>query len=180
VREIEDLERFVHHDELGLLFDARQKAPGRGAWVTPTRERLEAAIQGGFSRGFKKSVDEVDADQLIDDMIVGIGRRLADSVRSAIRARSAFVGTNAVAEGMRTGRLALLIIANDASDSTAKKYGTNADRKSIVSFEGLVDGREIARWCAREFVATLGLAEPFATRVARDLRHLRSLGAFGG
>lgn len=180
VKDVDELERFVFHDELGLLFDARRKAPGRGVWVTPTPEHVAKAVSGGFSRGFKTRVGGIDAEELVAEMITGIERRLTDSVSSAIRARSAFIGGKAVEEGMRKDELALLVIAGDASESTARKYGSNADRKSITTLEGLVGGAEIAGWCGREFVSVLGLARPFAERAGRDLRHLRTLGAVGG
>jgi len=180
VQSKDELERFVWDEELGLIFDARRKAPGRGVWVTPSPEHVQKAVAGGFSRGFQTRVTDLDAQMIMEDMVEGIQRRMTDSVRSAIRARAAYVGGNAVEEGMRNDKVALLIIAGDASESTARKYGSNADRKSIETIQGCLEGRKIAEWCAREFVSVLGLARPFSARVSRDLRHLRSLGAIGG
>lgn len=180
VRPVEDLERFVHDAELGLLFDARQKAPGRGVWVTPGVDELRAALDGGFSRGFKTRVKPPDLASLMADMRVGITRRLIDTMSSAVRARSAHVGAAEVERVMQRDRADVVLLASDASDSTVQKFSSNADRKNIPVIRDVGSKAELASWCGRDEVAVLALEAPFSSRVRRDLKHLYALAAFEG
>jgi uncharacterized protein len=57
VRPISELIRFVVGPEDETVPDIKCKLPGRGVWVTATREALENAIaRRAFARGFKRNV----------------------------------------------------------------------------------------------------------------------------
>lgn len=175
----DELERFVWDERTGLVFDVRKKAPGRGAWVKPAPAFLKKAISGGFARAFKTKVTAPPMDELVAQMTLGIQRRLAEHVTVAIRSRKAWVGATFVDEGMRDDKIALLLVAKDAGESTRKKYLANADRKAIDTFEAL-SGAELGGFVGKEFVAVLGVSEPAASKVARDIRSLSQLGAIEG
>jgi uncharacterized protein len=57
VRPITDLIRFVVGPDQEAIPDIKCKLPGRGVWVTATRDAIEDAIRrGAFARGFKRDV----------------------------------------------------------------------------------------------------------------------------
>ena len=174
----EDLERFIYHEEGGLIYDLRQKAPGRGAYVHARRECLLGAAQkGGFSRGFKTKV-QVDADTLIDDVCIGIRRRLQEGLRVALRSQKLFLGGTAVAEAVKSDQVALLLVARDASESTRHKFSSNAERKGIPVRQTL-SGEELGALSGRAFVAVVAVAPSRCLAgIRRDIdikEHLESL-----
>jgi predicted RNA-binding protein YlxR (DUF448 family) len=173
----DELERFVYHDEAGLIFDLRRKAPGRGAYVHARPECLQrAAEKGGFARGFKRSV-QVDAQKLLDDVRFGVRRRLQEGLRVALRSQNLSIGGTAVGEAVKSEQVAMLLIARDASESTRRKFASNAERKSIPVRQALT-GEELGALCGRAFVAVLAIAPSRCLApIRRDIDKLEQLGA---
>jgi uncharacterized protein len=78
VRPVADLIRFVVGPDGEAVPDLKQKLPGRGVWVTATRDALDQAIKRkAFGRGFKRDV------RLPADLVTRTDELLA---RSAIEA----------------------------------------------------------------------------------------------
>lgn len=174
-----ELERFVYDPRVGLIFDARQKAPGRGAWVSPSEECLKKALDHGFARAFRLKPDLPTLEEIVDQMVVGIRNRMIDHLRVTHRSRRGFVGGIAVEQGMRENKVDLLLIASDAGVSNAKKFRTNADRKGLETIE-LFDGAFLGSASGREFVSVMGIQGAMATKVSMDVRSLRGLNVFEG
>ncbi len=171
----DELERFIYHDDVGVVFDLRQKAPGRGVYVHAERDCLRlAARKGGFSRGFKRRV-VVDADELTEDVRRGIRRRLDEGLRVALQSQHLFVGATAVAQAFKDEAVGLLLVAADAGESTRRKYASNADRKNTPVRDALT-GEQLGAVCGRDFVAVMALApsRPLAS-VRRDIDKLAHL-----
>jgi hypothetical protein len=171
------LERFVlFGDE--LVWDMRQRAPGRGVYVSPTPEALTAAVKrGGFARGFKRKVETPSAEELIEQVREGVARRLSERVQVCVRAREVAIGSVALKEGMKEGWVGVVLIASDAGASTGKKFEENARRKGLVVCRDL-DGARLGELSGRDFVSVLGLkGGDRASAVVRDLEVLRGFGA---
>ena len=47
-----------------VVADPDRRAPGRGAWVHPTRECLAGAAKGGFARSFRTNVGRPDIEAI--------------------------------------------------------------------------------------------------------------------
>lgn len=173
----DDLERFVYHDQAGVVFDLRQKAPGRGAYVHADPECVRrAATKGGFSRSFKTKV-VADPDELLEDLRIGIRRRLDEALRVALQSQNLFVGATAVDDAFRHDRATLLLVARDAGQSTRRKYVSNAERKEIPVRQALT-GQELGALCGRDFVAVLAVAPSRPRRrIIRDIEKLAQLDA---
>lgn len=174
----EELERFIYHDEVGLVYDLRHKAPGRGAYLHPCPACVEqAARKGGFSRAFKRPVP-IDAAKLTEELRTGILRRLQERLRVAFRAQQLFIGATAVADAMKGERAALLVLAKDASEGTRAKFSANAQRKAVAVREAMA-GEQLGAIFGREFVALVALA-PLAgvAAIGRDIDSLERLKAF--
>jgi predicted RNA-binding protein YlxR (DUF448 family) len=172
-----DLERFIYHDEAGLVFDLRCKAPGRGTYVHPHLDCLKGAVErGGFSRGFKQRVI-TDPHEVLDDVRRGIRRRLDEGLRVALTSQSLQLGGPAVSQAFKDDDVGLLLVATDAGESTRRKFISNAERKDAPVNTDL-SGEEIARAAGRDFVAVAAVSDSLvAERIGRDLERLEQLAA---
>lgn len=170
-----NLERFIYHEEGGLIYDLRHKAPGRGTYVHARRECLvDAAQKGGFSRGFKTKV-QVDADTLLDDVRIGIHRRLQEGLRVALKSQKLYLGGTAVAEAVKLGQVGLVLVARDASESTRHKFSSNAERKGI-SVRHALSREELGALSGRAFVAVVAVAPSRClARIRRDIDNVEQL-----
>lgn len=57
-----------------VVADPDRRAPGRGAWVHPTRECLAGAAKGGFARSFRTAVGRADIEAIAGIAVSGVGR----------------------------------------------------------------------------------------------------------
>lgn len=175
----DEMERFVFDERVGLIFDVRKKAPGRGAWLKISAKSLKKACESGFSRAFKTKVPTPAVSELAKSMAEGIQQRLVEHVQAAIRSKSAWTGGPAVEEGMRRDDIELLIVATDAGDATHKKFVSNAERKKVnvlIAFSG----EELGRLAGKPRVSVVGIAGPLAGKIEVDVAHLETLNAFEG
>ena len=173
----EELERFIFHEDAGLVFDLRRKAPGRGTYVHAAADCIRQAVErGGFSRGFKTRVI-ADADEVLEDVIQGIRRRLDEALRIALQSQKLRVGATATSDALKREEVGLLLLAADAGDSTRMKFASNAERKNIPVSQVLT-GEHLGAITGRDFVAVLGVVQsrPLA-RIRQDLDKLAQLDA---
>lgn len=152
-----ELERFVFVEGVGLLHDLRRKAPGRGAWVHRRRECFLKACAGGFSRAMKKRVVVEDAQVLMEEVQRALEQRLWERLTEVFRTRQAVVGQMLVQEGQKKDAFALIILANDAGESTEQKFVQNAGRKGLKVLRRW-SGSELGQMAGREFVSVIGVA----------------------
>lgn len=174
----EFLERFVYHPEFGLVFDLRQKAPGRGAWVHPDPDCIRGAVaHGGFARAFKQSVSGKDVDEVLEEMRTGIARRLNESIQIAIRAQSAHIGATKTVEAFKAGEAGLVFIGTDAGESTRRKYTKMAHAEDIPVY-GVFTCVDLGGVFGYENVAVCTISGPeHVVRIGRDVEKLQSLEA---
>jgi len=108
-----------------VLPDPLARAPGRGAWLGVTRKDLEKALdkgqlRGALARAFKGAALNVP-ENLPDLIETGLTRLLSDRLGLEMRAGKLVIGSDRIAEQARTGRVALLLHAADASEDGCKK-----------------------------------------------------------
>jgi predicted RNA-binding protein YlxR (DUF448 family) len=105
--------------------DVRARAPGRGAWIGVTRAELDSAnakgkLRAALQRAFKTNDVQVPAD---------LGARTEAALRQAVldrfgmeaRAGNLINGADKVENAARSGKVALLIHAADASEDGRKR-----------------------------------------------------------
>lgn len=172
-----ELERFVYHDDVGLLYDLRKKAPGRGVYLHADPECVrQAALRGGFARGFKRRVI-AEPDAILEDLRRGIWRRLQESMQVALQSQHLGLGSGAVGDAMKRDEVELVLLASDAGDSTRRKYASNADRKNIPVCDALT-GEQMASLVGRDCVVLISIASSIhRDKVRRDIEKLRRLDA---
>ena len=116
----ETLIRFVIGPEEAVVPDLGERLPGRGMWVTSTREAVETAIRKGlFAKAAKTKA--VAADSLADDLEALLAKRAASALGLARKAGALVTGYEKVLAEIAAGRLAILIEARDGSEDGMRK-----------------------------------------------------------
>ena len=108
-----------------VLPDVRAKAPGRGAWIGVDRPALETALakgklRGALARAFKTNTLAI-ADDLGDRIAAALERQTLDQLGLEARAGSLITGSEKIRDAARTGKLTLLIHAEDAAEDGCRK-----------------------------------------------------------
>ena len=117
----DDLVRFVVGPDASVVPDLAQNLPGRGLWVKAERDAIAlAAKKNLFARAAKASV-KVSAD--LADQVAGLLRkRCLDFMGLARGAGLAVLGQTQVEAASRAGKLALILIADDAKDAPDNRH----------------------------------------------------------
>ena len=105
--------------------DVRAKAPGRGAWIGVTKvELIEAQakgkLKGALARAFKGAALSIP-ESLADDIEIQLQRLTLDRLGLEARSGNLISGAEKVDAACRSGQVALLLHAADASDDGRKK-----------------------------------------------------------
>lgn len=118
--------RLVCDPEGMIVVDRHLKAPGRGAHLCYDAECIRLAAQRkAFGRAFKRSVAPVDPERLIADVGAAIDARVRD--RLAIGRRAGWTCSGMDVLGRVRARLALIVLADDASPATAARIASWGD-----------------------------------------------------
>jgi uncharacterized protein len=125
VRPVDDLIRFVVGPNGEAVPDLKSKLPGRGVWVTATRDALDEAVKRkAFARGFKRDV-RLPAD-VVDRTERLLERAVVDALAIAGKAGLVAAGfTKTEAALVRSEAVAVLHAAEASPDGVRKlKAGT--------------------------------------------------------
>jgi len=119
VKPVADLIRFVIGPD-GVVPDLKRKLPGRGLWITGSRDTLvEAVARKAFARGFKRDV-RVAAD-LVEQTEQLLVRAALDALAIAGKSGLVTAGFGKVEAAINREKLLALIHASDASQDGIKK-----------------------------------------------------------
>lgn len=166
-----------------VLPDVQEKAPGRGAWVTASRQMVEQGLgngrlKAGLSRAFKTGDLEIP-DTLPQKIEDALTRVLLDRLGLEMRVGHLILGTQRIAESARAGGVALLLHASDASEDGRKKLdqawrvGRDAEGSGERGIELPLDRDALSVALGRDNVVHLALADDAsAARVSTILARL--------
>jgi predicted RNA-binding protein YlxR (DUF448 family) len=120
VRPTDEMLRFVAGPDGTVVPDIKRKLPGRGVWVTGTREAVAEAIKrGALQRGLKANLKvSADLPDLVDRLLE---RAALDALAMARKAGRVIAGFERVESAIAAGGLAGLIHAADASPDGVRK-----------------------------------------------------------
>ncbi len=180
-----DLLRLAISPDGDVLPDALARAPGRGAWIGVSRADLEAALgsgqlKGALARAFKdgKLTIAEDLPELAEK-----ARRKAFLERLGLEFRSGrlILGSDRIANEARTGKVAALYHASDASEDGSKRLdqawrvGLDAEGSGMAGESLPLDRTALSVALGRENVVHLALADrASAQRVSVPLRRLQT------
>lgn len=120
VQPIEELIRFVVGPDGEVVPDLKCKLPGRGLWVSASRDTLGEAIRRGvFGRGFKREVRvSPDLVALTDALLV---RGAVEALAMAGKAGEVVAGFTKVEAALGAGQAAMLLHASDGAADGIRK-----------------------------------------------------------
>ena len=132
------LVRFVLSPEGSVELDVTGKLPGRGAYLFPNRSCFEQADKRkGFARSFKNGNYRFDCERLFKTLERSNRERLLNDIRLAKKAGAIVTGSNNVDVAIRAKTPLLVLLADDASANTKKKYSEVANSRNFQRVEAL-------------------------------------------
>lgn len=139
VRPPEELVRFVLSPDDDVTPDLKRKLPGRGVWVTASKDCIElAARKGHFARGFKSQVNcGADLPDLVGRLLYKEAVNLISLCNRAGLVTSGFEKVRAL---LAKSPVAALLIASDAGEDGKNKValkarGVGGDAKLVTIFD---------------------------------------------
>lgn len=172
-----------------VLPDALARAPGRGAWIGVDRAALAEAIangklKGALARAFKSGALAIPVD-LPDLTEKALVRAFLDRLGLEMRSGRLILGSDRIAGEARSGKVAALFHASDASDDGCRKLdqafrvGSDAEGTDLAGTRLPLDRATLSVALGRDNVVHVALADrASAGRVASPLgRLLTFLGA---
>jgi predicted RNA-binding protein YlxR (DUF448 family) len=158
--------------------DVRAKAPGRGAWIGVTRAELDQAIakkrlRGALMRAFKGAEFTIP-DDLSERIEVALRRNAMDRLGLESKSGALLSGSEKIAAAARSGQLAALYHAADASIDGNRKldqaWRIGMDREGS-NLRGLVLPMPrpiLSLALGRENVVHIGLTDRAAAKRVSD------------
>ncbi len=139
--------RFVVGPQRQLVFDAGATLPGRGLWLSASRDVIETALKRGvFARAAKQQL--VVAPDLASQVETALIQRIFDLVGLARRGGAAIAGFEKAREWLTTGRAGLVLQAVDGSAEERARFVGGREVPVVTVFSaarlGKVFGREQA------------------------------------
>ncbi len=165
------LVRFVLSPE-GIIFpDLANKLPGRGIWVTASRDLIaKAAAKGLFSRGAKAPARA--PDDLVAQVEAGLAKRVVELVSLERKAGYAVCGFEKVKDWLADGKAKVLLQASDGSDRGKGKLWTPEGGRWF----GCLTANELGMAFGRDSVVHAALAAGGLTkRVVEEAAKLNGL-----
>ena len=137
VKPVDELIRFVVSPEGEVMADVRRKLPGRGLWVSASRQAVaEAVRRHHFVRGFKRDVRV--APTLAADTEQLLVRSAIEALAIAAKAGQVIAGfskTEAALETRQGGAIAALIHASDGAADGIRKLDAVARQNAGIRGE---------------------------------------------
>jgi predicted RNA-binding protein YlxR (DUF448 family) len=126
VRPTDEMLRFVAGPDGTVVPDIKRKLPGRGVWVTGTREAVTEAVRRGvLPRGLKANVRApAELPELVDHLLE---RAALDALAMGHKAGRIVAGFERVEAAIAAGGLAAVIHAADAAPDGVRKLGGRAE-----------------------------------------------------
>ena len=175
VKPVSELIRFVLSPDGSVVADIKRKLPGRGLWVSGTRDVVREAVKRRvFSRGFKRDVRV--ADDLPDQVDVLLERSALDALAIAGKAGLVATGFAKVEAALSRGEAVALIHAAEAAADGRRKLGKTASDGRALPIVEEFSGERLDLALNRPNVVHAALlagpgSETFLARAARLVRY---------
>jgi predicted RNA-binding protein YlxR (DUF448 family) len=136
VRPVEELMRFVIAPDGTAVPDLKRRLPGRGIWITATRQALRAAMaRKTFARGFKREVRV--ASDLVETTERLIERAALDALAMCHKAGRVAIGFANVEAALARAPIAAVLNAAEAAADGVRKLTAAVRRRGYRGNPGL-------------------------------------------
>ena len=171
VKPVGELIRFVVGPDGAIVPDLLGKLPGKGIWVSASREALEKVVAKNlFARAARQPVTVPDG--LVDQIEAALADRVVHLISLARKAGQAVAGYEKVKDWLSKEEARVLIQATDGSERGKTKLSTPYGGRYI----GCLTGSELGLAFGRENVIHSALAgSGLTTRVVEDAAKLSEL-----
>lgn len=165
------LVRFVVGPELQIVPDLAEKLPGRGIYVSATREAIKMAVTKNlFSRAAKQQVGV--SEDLPNEVERQLARRVVDLVSLARKSGQAVAGYEKVKDFLNREEAKVLIQASDGSERGKTKLST----PHFGHYIGWLTADELGMAFGRQTVIHGALASGgLGQRVVEEANRLRGM-----
>ena len=138
VRPVDEMIRFVMSPDGVAVPDLKRRLPGRGMWITATRQALHAALErNAFARAFKRDVrvtpDVVDTTERL------IERTALEALAICHKAGKVAIGFSNVAAALARARVVAVCNAAEAAPDGRRKLAAALHRRADVAEIRTVD-----------------------------------------
>ena len=171
----ERLIRFVVGPEGDAVPDLQASLPGRGLWVTASRDAVTQAVRKRlFGRAARTSVEA--APDLADRVAALLAVRCRDTIGLARRAGQAVAGFEKVQEALRAGPAGIVLAASDGGEDGRRRVAYMAGTAPVVA---VLTAAELGQAFGRER-AVHAMLRPgtFAARLGLDAERLAGFRGF--
>ena len=171
-----DLVRLVVGPDAALWVDYRARLPGRGAWVHPRAECVDAVVRKAGRLAHALRHPGLDASRLRALLKAAIERATEDGLSQAAAGGALVTGHDALVRALGSKDVGAVAIASNAAERTVR--GLKKAAGDEVEFTVLhLDREALGTRVGRAPLAAIG-ARPGgpATHLERQLRRLRDLG----
>lgn len=163
--------RFVTSPDGDIVPDVLEKLPGRGMWLTATKQALEEATEKHFSRAARQKV------RVPDNLAETVRKLLVEQALSLIslanRAGEAVAGFEKCAGCLRSGKGRILVQAADGSEQGFKKLRSITPDIRVVS---VFDAAQLAGVLGRNHVIHVVLTQGgLADRIEKLVRRIEGI-----
>ena len=138
VKPVDGMIRFVVGPDGTAVPDLKRRLPGRGIWITATRQALGSAIaRKAFARGFKRDV-RVAAD-LVEATERLIEQAALDALAISHKAGKVAIGFAKVEVALARDRVAGLLNAAEAAPDGTRKLAASLHRREDAADIAVID-----------------------------------------
>jgi uncharacterized protein len=128
VKPVDEMIRFVLDPDGAVVPDLKRRLPGRGIWISATREALDAAIaRKAFGRGFKRDVRVTK--ELVASTERLLERAALDALAMSHKAGQVATGFGKVAAALAGELVVGLIHAAEAAPDGVEKLAATLNRR---------------------------------------------------
>lgn len=169
--------RFVLSPDGVVTPDFSGTLPGRGGWVTASRQAIDtAAKKGAFARSFKQRATA--PDDLGDRVEAGLAKAALGALGLARKTGGVVLGFEKVRAALKAKDIAVLITASDAAEDGKRKLQRLADDAALI---GVFDTDELSGALGGDGVVHAALKRgAAASRFLREARRVEGFRAAPG
>jgi uncharacterized protein len=139
VKSVDHMIRFVIGPDQTVVPDLKRRLPGRGIWITATRQALELAVRRkSFERSFKRDISVTrDLVQMTERLLE---QAALDALAMSHKADKVAVGFGRIDMALARDRVVGLLNAVEAAPEGVRKLNAALNRREDAAGIAVIDG----------------------------------------